>query len=145
MRMWADNQLTQWPRSSCLVALWSCIWRWTPGKILEKRSKNFTFKIQCLTYVYHCSLHVFTSEMANFERTWQPYSVHFYVTTIFDREQLANAVQGITIWLVDLLPTFCKPFTQFEAYYIMLCSTSLDLSTFVWRELTEFFKTFIKI
>jgi hypothetical protein len=44
---------------------------------------------------------------------------------IFDREQLANAVQGITIRLVDLLPTFCKPFTQFEAYlYVMLCNTS---------------------
>ena len=53
---------------------------------------------------------------------------------IFDREQLANAVQGITIRLVDLLPTFCKPFTQFEAYYVMLCNTS-----FVRHELTGLF------
>ena len=60
------------------------------------------------------------------------------VKTLFDREQLANAVQGITIWLVDLLPTFCKPFTQFEAYYVMLCNTSLDKLRLVWY----FFETF---
>ena len=56
---------------------------------------------------------------------------HLSYGRFFDREQLANAVQGTTIWLVDLLPTFCKPFTQYEAYYIILCNTSLDLSTFV--------------
>ena len=54
-----------------------------------------------------------------------------FEATFFDHEQLANAVQGITIWLVDLLPTFCKPFTQLEAYCVMLCNTSLDLSSFV--------------
>ena len=51
---------------------------------------------------------------------------------IFDRE-LTNAVKGITIWLVDLLPTFRKPFTQFEAYYVMLCNISLDVSSFVLK------------
>ena len=51
---------------------------------------------------------------------------------IFDRE-LENAVQGITIRLVNLLPTFCKPFTQFEAYYVMLCNISLDVSSFVLK------------
>ena len=45
-------------------------------------------------------------------------------TQIFFDRELANAVQGITIWLVDLLPTFHKPFTQSEAYYVMLCNTS---------------------
>ena len=47
---------------------------------------------------------------------------------IFDRE-LANVVQGITTSLSS--GTFRKTFTQFEAYYIMLFNTSLDVSSFV--------------
>ena len=102
MRMWADNQLTQWPRSSSLVALWSCIWRWTPGKILEKRSKNFTFKIQCLTYVYHCSLRVFISEMAIFERTWQPYSEETSLNMICRPLRLLYELKILLSWKCKL-------------------------------------------
>ena len=49
--------------------------------------------------------------------------------------ELANAVQGITI-LACWPFAYNKPFTQFEAYYVMLCNTS-----FVWHELTRLFKT----
>ena len=63
--------------------------------------------------------HKSTAHRSNFS------SYHWiYFPEVFDPEQLANAVQGITIWLVVLLPTFCKPFTQLEAYYVMLCNTS---------------------
>ena len=41
---------------------------------------------------------------------------------LFDCE-LANAVQGITI-LACWPFAYNKPFTQFEAYYVMLCNTS---------------------
>ena len=54
--------------------------------------------------------------------------------SFFDCE-LANAVQGITI-LACWPFAYNKPFTQFEAYYVMLCNTS-----FVWHELTRLFKT----